>query len=224
MPLKVTTFIKLFLTSIVLMSTGASATADPWVQIKGQPPALGIDETPFSTQLTEYLSFKHENGSRSDWIISGTLAQQRPNLTMFVSWQADPKPIRYSLIRNLEDFSDLKRLQLRYRHHYYAMTTRFGELRGVVFDVNGDGVRKTCVGFHKPESNAVFLKGFACSTNDVANTPEKVACLIDRVRYTKSIDEESLTKRLAQGEAQPCGAVRLDPQNSAPVPDSRDML
>ena len=90
------------------------------------------------------------------------------------------------------------------------MTTRFGDLRGIVFDINADGIRKYCVGFHKPESSGIFLKGFVCSGSEADATPQNIACVIDKTRYVRQEDEDLLKAGLSKDETKPCGAKVLD--------------
>jgi hypothetical protein len=195
--------------------TQASAAESAWVHLSGEKPALSLAQTSFSGQPTETNSYGHPDGSRTDWVQSGSLALSEPNITVLIARQTQPKPIRYSVVRNLEDLSELKLVQHHYRPMYYAMDTRFGELRGVIFDVNADGVQKRCVGFHKPVSNKIFVKGFVCSRDQAEATPQKVACLIDRIHFSSAADDETVKASLADGEVRECGAVLLDPKSDA---------
>ncbi len=192
-----------------------AAEPSAWVLLSGEKPALSLDQTAFAGQLTENNSYGHPDGSRTDWVQSGSLALSAPNMTVLIARQTQPKPIRYSVVRNLEDLSELKLVQHHYRPMYYAMDTRFGELRGVIFDVNADGVQKRCVGFHKPVSNRVFVKGFVCGRDQAEVTPQKVACLVDRIHFSSAADDEAMKASLADGEAKECGAVLLDPKSDA---------
>jgi hypothetical protein len=115
-------------------------------------------------------------------------------------------------------------VQHHYRPMYYALATRLGELRGVIFDVNADGVQKHCVGFHKPVSNKVFVKGFVCSRDPADVTPQNAACLVDRIRFVRPADEAALKSSLAPGESRNCGATLLDPQNDASEKTAKDTL
>jgi hypothetical protein len=188
------------------MTDASAAEADGWTKVLQTQPALTLNREPFSREHNGRTSYVHSNGSQSDWLIAGSLALNAPNITLFITRQTKPEPIRYSLIRNLEELSDLKLVPHHYRTSYYVMKTRFGDLRGIPFDVNADGVRKFCVGFHKPDSNRVFLKGFFCSMSETEATPDKVACIIDQIRYSRPEDDLQMKASLAEGEAKPCGA------------------
>ncbi|MBY0381267.1 MAG: hypothetical protein K2W78_05055 [Xanthobacteraceae bacterium] len=214
--------IKLYLHPSIPKASAAEPT--DWVEEKRNQPVLTIDEPPFSMEVSSNTSYKHPNGSLSDWIVAGSLAAEAPNLTIMISRQTQPEPIRYSLVRNLEDLSELKLTRHRYKPFYYAMTTRYGDLRGVTLDVNADGLQKFCVGFHKPVSNRIFVKGIVCSANKSDVTPEKVACIIDHVRFANPQDEQAALSSLSDGDAKPCGAKLMNGTQPAPSPESKQTL
>lgn len=193
------------------VTTTAAAAPDAWVELRGEKSALSLDQTSFAGQPTESTVYVHRDGSRNDWIRSGGLPLASPNITFSIVRQTRAKPLTWNVIRNLESIDELRMVQHSYRPIYYALNTRFGELRGVQFDVTADGVRKTCVGFHKPLSNLVFAKGFVCAPDGADATPERVACLIDRIRFASPTDEEAMKSRTEPDEAKPCGATVLDP-------------
>jgi len=155
---------------------------------------------------------------------SGSLALGAPNITLMITRQTKPKPIRYSVLRNLEELSELKLVPHQYQPMYYTLDTRFGELRGVIFDVNADGIKKRCVGFHKPTGNRVFVKGFVCGRDQAEVTPQKVACVIDRIRFSNAADDEAMKASLADGEAKECGALLLDPKYDAVEKSAKESL
>jgi len=111
------------------------------------------------------------DGSRNDWIRAGSFPLNSPNLTFSIVRQTKAKPLTVSLTRNLEDIAEVRLVRHTYRPGYYALSTRLGELRGVRFDVNADGIRKYCLGFHKPVSNLVFVKGYVCLTRILRHRP-----------------------------------------------------
>jgi hypothetical protein len=201
---------------IVTSNPARAADPSPWVKL-GDGPALSLDKTIFAGSVNKFTSYLHNNGSRSDWAISGSFALPGPNMTIFIVRQEQPEPITYSLLRNLEEFSELKFAPHRYRGSFYAMNTKFGELRAVPFVVSGDGMQKYCVGFHKPESNKVFVKGFVCARDEASSTPQSVACLIDQIQYVLPADNEAIKARL-NSEARECGATAL---NSKPDTETK---
>lgn len=204
--------------------TGANAAeANGWSKVQHAQPVLTLDRPPFQREPNGRTSYVHSNGSQSDWLIAGSLALNAPNITLFITRQTKPEPIRYSLIRNLEELSDLKLVPHHYKKSYYVMTTRFGDLRGIQFEVNADGVLKFCVGFHKPESNRVFLKGFVCSTSESEATPDKVACILDQIRYSKPEDDLNMKASLAEGEAKPCSAELMIRPASTSSPEDKSL-
>lgn len=207
-----------------LVSQAHAAETSPWALLSGERPTLSLDKTSFADQPAENYAYGHTNGSRNDWVQSGSLALVSPNITLMITRQTQPKPIRYSVVRNLEELSELKLVQHSYRPMYYAMDTRFGELRGVIFDVNADGVKKRCVGFHKPVSNKIFVKGFVCARDQAEVTPQKVACLIDRVRYADPETDNAVKASLAPGEAKDCAATLLDPTEAAGDKGAKESL
>ena len=142
---------------IVASHPAKAADPSPWVKLS-EGAALSLDNTMFASRTNKFMSYLHNNGSRSDWAVSGSFALPGPNMTIFIVRQEQPEPITYSLLRNLEEFSELKFAPHRYRGSFYTLNTKFGELRAVPFVVSGDGVQKYCVGFHKPESDKVFVK------------------------------------------------------------------
>jgi hypothetical protein len=79
--------------------------------------------------------------------------------------------VRKNIVDALEGFSVLKLAEHKFSQEYYTLTTRFGDLRAVRFEIVSDGVSKTCVGFHKPESGPIYIKGYACSRDPAEVSP-----------------------------------------------------
>src|SRR3990170_3643076 len=137
-------------TALVLAASAASvldmgahaAEPSPWIQRKGEKPALSLDQTTLSGQAMDHFAYEHTNGSKSDWAISGSMALAQPNLVVMIVRRVQSRAVRSSVIKDMEYFGELKHFPPRYRPAYYALTTRFGELRGVAFDVNADGIQK----------------------------------------------------------------------------------
>jgi hypothetical protein len=186
-----------------------------WVEVKNEKPALSLQQTPFAGLPTKVATYVHNDGSRNDWIKAGALLLAPPNVNFSIVRQTAAKPLTYTVVRNLEDIAELGMVWHSYRPTYYALNTRFGELRGVMFDVAADGIRKYCVGFHKPVSNLVFVKGFVCAPAAAEATPQRVACLIDQIRFVSPADEDAMKASLEPDEARQCGATALDPTSNA---------
>ena len=202
-----------------------AAEPNPWVQLKGEKPALSLDQTTLSGQLMDHLAFEHPNGSRSDWAMSGSLALAQPNLVVMVTRRVQPVAVRSSVVRDMEQFGELKHFPQRYRPAYYALATRFGELRGVAFDVNADGIQKHCIGFHTPGASKLFVRGFFCSNDPAQSLANDVACLVDRIRYVSPTDEEVIKANLAPANVKECGATALDGKNDgAAEKPAKDVL
>jgi hypothetical protein len=199
-----------------------AAGSDAWVEVKNEKPALSLDRTSFAGQPTKAATYVHKDGSRNDWIKAGALLLTSPNVNVSIVRQTVAKPLTYTVVRNLEDIAELGMVWHSYRPTYYALNTRFGELRGVMFDVAVDGIRKYCVGFHKPVNNLVFVKGFVCAPDAAEATPQRVACLIDQIRFVSPADEDLMKASLEPNEAKACGATALDPRSSAK--NSKDSL
>ena len=201
------------------VTTASAAEASPWVLFSGEKPALSLDQTSFAGQPTENNAYGHRTEAGAIGYNPVRSPSAAPNLTLMISRQTQPKPIRYSVVRNLEDLSELKLVRHQYQPMYYSLDTRFGELRGVIFDVNADGIKKRCVGFHKPMSNRVFVKGFVCGRDEAEVTPQKVACLIDRIHFFSAADGQAVFCRLLRGRS-PTRGVAPKQQNKA-IADNR---
>ena len=193
-----------------LGTSAHAAEPSPWVLLKGEKPALSLDQTALSGQPMDHFEYEHTNGSRSDWAISGSMALAQPNLVVMVTRRVQPETVRSSVVKDMEDFGELKLVPHRYRPVYYALTTRFGELRGVAFDVNADGIEKHCIGFHTPDATKLFIKGFSCSKDEARSLAKNVACLVDHIRYVRPADEEAIKADLAPANIKECGATALD--------------
>ena len=202
-----------------------AAEPSPWVQLKGEKPALSLDQTILSGQPMDHFAFEHTNGSRSDWAISGSLALAQPNLVVMVTRQVQPETVRSSVVKDMERFGELKHFPPRYRPAYYVLTTRFGELRGVAFDVKADGIQKHCIGFHTPGASKLFVRGFFCSNDPVQSLAKNVACLVENIRYVSQADEEVIKANLAPANVKECGAAALDGKNDgAAEKPAKDVL
>jgi hypothetical protein len=138
------------------------------------------------------------------------MALPKPNLVVMIVRRVQPQAVRSSVIKDMEYFGELKHFPPRYRPAYYALTTRFGELRGVAFDVNADGIRKHCIGFHTPAASKLFVRGFFCSEDSATSLPKSVACLVDRIRYVSQADEELIKADLIPADGEKCDAIALD--------------
>ena len=206
-----------------LGSTSSRAgTPEAWVEIKNEKAALSLEKTSFAGQQAESVTYVHQDGSRNDWIRAGSFPLNSPNLTFSIVRQTKAKPLTVSLIRNLEDIAEVRLVRHTYRPGYYALNTRLGELRGVRFDVNADGIRKYCLGFHKPVSNLVFVKGYVCSPEFSDTDPVRVACLVDQIHFIRPTDETALNASIEPGEAEQCGATAIE--SSSAVANSKDRL
>jgi hypothetical protein len=202
-----------------------AAEPSPWVQLKGKKPALSLDQTVLSGQPMDHLEYEHINGSRSDWAISGSLALAQPNLIVMVTRRVQPEAGRSSVVKDMEDFGELKLVPHSYRPVYYVLITRFGELRGIAFDVNADGMQKHCIGFHTPEVSKLFVRGFFCSADRTQSLAKNVACLVDHIRYASRADEEVMRADLGPANAKECGAAALDGKNDgASEKPAKDVL
>jgi hypothetical protein len=60
-------------------------------------------------------------------------------------------------------------------------------------------------------SNLPFAKGFVCAPEIADAPPDRVACLIDQLRFVSSADEDATKASLEPEEAKACGATALDP-------------
>jgi hypothetical protein len=158
----------------------------------------------------DHFSFEHTNGSKSDWAISGSQAVAQPNLAVMIVRRVKLETVRSSVVRDMEHFRELKQFPPRYRPGFYALTSRFGELRGVAFDVTADGIQKHCIGFHTPGASKLFVRGFFCSKDPAESSPKNVACLVDHIRYVSQADEELVRADLAPANVKECGATALD--------------
>jgi hypothetical protein len=190
-----------------------AAEASPWIQLKGEKPALSLDQTAFSGQQTDHHAYEHTNGSRSDWATSGSVAVAQPNLVVMIVRRVQPQAVRSSVVKDMEYFGELKHFPQRYRPAYYALTTRFGELRGIAFDVNADGIQKYCFGFHTPGTSKLFVRGSFCSKDAAQSLAKNVACLVDRIRYVNPAVEEAIKANLAPADVKDCDATALDGKN-----------
>jgi hypothetical protein len=196
-----------------------AAEQNPWVQLKGERPALSLDQTIFAGRQTDNSAFRHDTDGRSDWIQSGTMATSEPNITVVITRHQEAKTIRYSVVKDLDDLAELKAIQKNFKPIYYELATRLGMLRGVVFEVNADGLLKQCVGFHKPGTSKVYIKGFVCSTDEQTVIPERVACLVDKLRFTQPEAEASTKLLLGIEPTAECGANRLEPKSRTDRPN-----
>ena len=202
-----------------------AAESNPWVQLKGEKPALSLDQTTLSGQPMDDLAFEHPNGSRSDWAISGSLALAQPNLVVMVTRRVQPVAVRSSVVKDMQQFGELKHFPQSYRPPFYVLATRFGELRGVAFDVNADGIQKHCIGFHTPGASKLFVRGFFCSKDPAQGLANDVACLVNHIRYVSQADEEAIKANLAPTNAKECGATALDGKNDgAAEKPAKDVL
>jgi hypothetical protein len=214
-----------FATPVITLLLGLSCSADTvaqvseWVQIKDAAPAVTLDEPPAGVRRSQHSSFVHPDGSRSDWVLYGTMAESAPNVTIQIVRRAQPLPTRNALVQNLEEMYDIKSaVRRRYGSDYYVLATRFGELRAVSFLVSADGMQKSCLGFHRAGTGQLFVKGYVCSTESARVEPQAIACLLSRVRYVRPADEEALKVLTGETAGKECGATpigdRVEPSDS----------
>lgn len=196
---------------IAMSVSAAAAQQSSWVQMKGVKATISLDQTIFVGKRTDSSAFRNESEGRRDWIQAGTLAMPEPNITLVITRTQDSNTTRYSIIRNLEDLAELKSTQKEFKPVYYDLATWLGTLRSVLFEVNADGVLKHCVGFHKPGTSKVNLKGFFCAVDQEVVAPERVACLVDKLRFVNPEDDGMVRTMLGPESVGECGAKRLEP-------------
>ena len=187
---------------------------DGWTLLKDAPPGLKLTLNSGTVQGSLQQTFQHRDGSRSHWAFYGTFALTAPNAAFLVSQQVHPPAIRKSIVETLEGFNYLKLAEHKFSQDFYILTTRFGDLRAVRFETVSEGLSKTCIGFHKPESGPIFIKGYACSRDQSEVSPTKVACLLDHLRLSDALAHNS-SLSILYPEVKPCGATPMKPPDGA---------
>jgi hypothetical protein len=203
----------LLLALSLLGTAGAPGRADAqqsdWVLLKDAPPSVKLERAPWDTQSPQHLSHVHPDGSRGDWAFYGSLAEAAPNLAINIIRWARPQSTRTALTDSIGNIHDIKSRPRQFGSDYYALTTRFGELRAVSFMVLADGVQKSCLGFHRTGTSKLSLRGYYCSPEDARVDPNMVACLIDALRYVRAVDEEALAAIVGKAERTECAAAPI---------------
>jgi hypothetical protein len=82
------------------------AVSDAWVESTDEKPALSLDRTSFAGQPVRATKYLHSDGSRNDWIRSGSFPLASPNVTFSIVRQTKAKPLTYGVVRNLEDIPE----------------------------------------------------------------------------------------------------------------------
>ena len=57
-----------------------AGTPKAWVEIKNEEAALSLEKTSFAGQQADSVTYVHQDGSRNDWIRSGTFPLNSPSL------------------------------------------------------------------------------------------------------------------------------------------------
>lgn len=188
---------------------------DGWTLLKDAPPALQLTLNSRPLERSLQRSYQHRDGNLNHLAFFGSLSVTKSNAAFLVSQNLHPSPIQKKLVDDLERFSPLKSTQHTFSQDYYELATQFGELRGVKFQTAADGISKTCIGFHKPESSSyIFIAGYVCSPNENEVSPAKVACLLDHLSFTRPADE-NMARTALFSEAKPCGAVPMKSPGNA---------
>jgi hypothetical protein len=187
---------------------------DGWTALKDAPPGLKLTLNAETVQGSFQGSSQHRDGSRFHWAYYGAFALTTSNATFSVSQQVHPPAVRPSVVTALEMFNVLKSADHKFSQEYYTLTTRFGDLRAVRFEVASDGVSKTCIGFHKPESGPIYIKGYACSRDPSEVSPLKVACLLEHLRLA-DVAEHNASLTILYPEVRPCGATPIQSPDGA---------
>ena len=185
------------------------------VELQGVAPALTLEHTAFAGKPSDYHSFARPDISRTDWIQSGSMSTRDANLTVMIQRRSADMTVRRGIVEELNELTAIKSAQVTYRSRFYELTTKYGALRAVVFDVAADGIRKYCTGFHAPGTGKLYVKGFVCSTNQDEASPQMAACTIDKIRFRRDQDEAEAKALAGAAQAKDCGASLLDP-NATP--------
>lgn len=186
------------------------------IELRGEAPALTLEHTAFAGRPVDHRTFARPDISRSDWIQSGSMATRAANVTVVIERRSVAMTLRRGLVDDLNELSALKTSEVSYRPSYYDLTTKYGTLRAVVFDVTADGIRKYCTGFHSPGTAKLYIKGFVCSTTQAETSPQTVACTIDKIRFSRDDDEAAAIALAGTVQDKDCAASLLDP-NAAPA-------
>jgi hypothetical protein len=200
-----------------LLSYAAGSTSElRAIELQGEPPALTLEHTAFADKPSDHRSFAQPEISRSDWIQSGSMSTHDANIIIMIQRRSVDRTVRRGIVEELNELASIKSAQVSYRPNFYELTTKYGTLRAVVFNVSADGIRKYCTGFHAPGTGKLYVKGFVCSTNEDEATPQIVACTIDKIRFRRDADEAEAIALGGAAQANNCRASLLDP-NAAPA-------
>ena len=87
------------------------------------------------------------------------------------------------------------------RHH--DLETRFGSVRAMEMTVVADGRRKLCLGYlSRFDTTALQLKGWSCEANGDKPSPDRLACMLDRLTVDAPLPvktaDDVLRERLAR--------------------------
>ncbi|MDB5616572.1 hypothetical protein [Tardiphaga sp.] len=187
------------------------------VELQGEPPALTLHQTAFASRPSDHRAFTRPDISRSDWVQSGSMATRDANITVVIERRSVARTLRRGILEDLNELSALKSSQVSYRESFHELTTKYGSLRAVVFDVTADGIRKYCTGFHTPGTGKLYVKGFVCSMNQIEASPQVVACTVDKLRFTSDQDEAAAIALVGAVQPKDCGATLLDPNATPPA-------
>lgn len=97
-------------------------------------------------------------------------------------------PAGRDIMREMHDLQPLREVSSRVAATFYDLETRYGPVRAADLFVDADGRRKMCLAFlTRFDTETVYFKGWYCEANGTKPSPDRLACILDRLVLDKEL-------------------------------------
>jgi hypothetical protein len=124
----------------------------------------------------------------------GQLYDRDVDLTIALVTPKSGTPLNREFSQQLRDIRPMRTARVNFGTIFYDLETRFGPVRAAELRVDSDGQWKQCLGFlSRLETRAVYFTGWYCDQSGVKPSPDRLACMLDKLTLDKDLASKDAT-------------------------------
>jgi hypothetical protein len=121
----------------------------------------------------------------------GNLHDRDTDMSIFMVVPSKSSAVERYFSQEVLDMPTLRNSRVALTTRHYDMETRFGPVRGADLTVDTDGRIKQCIVFlTRFDTTAVYLKGWLCEASGAKPSPDRLACMIDKLTLDKPLESK----------------------------------
>jgi hypothetical protein len=158
-----------------------------------------LDRLPSSSQVITGGRF-----GRMELIQHGAVLDRDVNLTIAMGLPPKDAILTRDSMPQLTEISALRRARMVFSSVYHDLDTRFGPARATEMRVDSDGQWKQCLSFaSRFDTTAVYFVGWFCDASGAKPSPDRLACLLDKITLNKELTSKEadafIREKMARG-------------------------